>query len=85
MNTEKKESFKKFTKGYTFKALVIAALVLLLLIPLSMIGGLVRDRERTAREAESGIMEAWGGELVLAGPVLVFPGSERVTTRTQTE
>lgn len=64
---------------------MIAALVLLLLIPISMIRSLVRDREQTAKDAEAGIMEAWGSELIAAGPVLVFDGEAREETRTKTE
>jgi inner membrane protein len=57
--------------------LLLGALVLLLLIPLQMIRGLVRDRRSTARQAEADIMEAWGKELAVAGPVLRIPGIRR--------
>jgi inner membrane protein len=67
-------SFKKFSHGYTFKVLLLIALLLLLLIPLGMILELVRDRSRTARKAEDGIMEAWGKQVAVAGPFLVIPG-----------
>ncbi|MDR1149729.1 MAG: cell envelope integrity protein CreD [Spirochaetaceae bacterium] len=78
--------FKKFTQGYTFKALMLFALVLLLLIPLNMIRGLVDERGRTASSAESDIMEAWGNQLVEAGPIVTVPGirtSEVRTSRTE--
>ena len=65
---------KKFTQGYTFKALLLVGFTLLLLIPLRMIGGLVGERGQTARTAEAGIMEAWGSELVVSGPIIVVPG-----------
>jgi inner membrane protein len=79
--------FKKFTRGYTFKVLMLMVLVLLLLIPLNMIGGLVKDRGRTAASAESEIMEAWGKQMVEAGPVIVIPGvkTDEVLTRTEKE
>jgi inner membrane protein len=79
--------FKKFTRGYTFKALLLGALVLLLLIPLGMIRGLVNERGRTAAEAEADIMEAWGSELVQAGPIVIIPGikTEEVKTKTEKE
>ncbi|MDR0998000.1 MAG: cell envelope integrity protein CreD, partial [Treponema sp.] len=87
MDDNKRSFFKKFTRGYTFKVLMLIVLVLLLLIPLSMIRGLVNERGRTAASAESDIMEAWGKELVQAGPVITIPGvkTERFTTRTEKE
>ena len=79
---EQKTQLKKFTKGYTFKILMLIAMLLILLIPLAMIRGLINDRHRTAQIAEAGIMEAWGSELVAVGPVLVVPGVRTVATRT---
>jgi inner membrane protein len=79
--------FRKFTRGYTFKALMLIALVLLLLIPLGMIRSLVNERGRTAGEAESDIMEAWGKELIQAGPVITIPGvrTGEIITRSEKE
>ncbi|MDR2479828.1 MAG: cell envelope integrity protein CreD [Treponema sp.] len=77
--------FKKFTQGYTFKILMLILLVLLLLIPLSMIKGLIYERNRTATEAEDGIMEAWGSQLAEAGPVILVPGVKTSELRTKTE
>jgi len=73
---------RKFTQGYTFKILLLIAMLLILLIPLAMIRGLVNERGATAREAEAGIMEAWGSELVAVGPMLVVPGVRTEETRT---
>ena len=80
-----KSKFRKFTSGYTFKVLLLFFLVLLLLIPLAMIRGLIDDRSRTANSAEQGIMEAWGSELVAAGPMIAVPGLRTVETRTRSE
>jgi inner membrane protein len=85
METGKKASFKKFTQGYTFKILLLAVLVLLLLIPLGMIRGLIYERANTADSAEAGIMEAWGGQLTEAGPVIVIPGMRTAEVKTKTE
>ena len=74
MEARQKTQKGKFTQGYIFKVLLLAALVLLLLIPLGMIGGLVNERNRTAQAAEADIMEAWGSELVAAGPMIAVPG-----------
>ena len=84
MEVEQKKPLKKFTQGYTFKVLMLIALVLLLLIPLTMIRGLIDDRSRTAAFAEAGIMEAWGSELVAVGPVLAIPGIRTEEIRTIT-
>jgi inner membrane protein len=78
-------TFKGITKGYTFKVILLVALVLLLMIPLSMLRTLVNERGKTARNAESDIMEAWGKELLEAGPVIAIPGIETQEIRTQTE
>ena len=69
-----KNQFKEFTRGYTFKTLFLVFLVLLMLIPLKMIGGLIDERSGTADSAEAGIMKAWGSELAAAGPVIAIPG-----------
>lgn len=83
METEKKSRFN--TKGYTFKILLLVFLVLLLLIPLSMIRGIIDDRGDTAKDAEAGIMEAWGSELESAGPFIAVPGTRTEELRTKTE
>ncbi len=55
------------------KALVIGALILILLIPVSMIKGVVHDRSYVHDEARADIMRSWGGEQLLTGPILVLP------------
>ena len=85
MEPAKQSQFKKFTQGYTFKILMLIALVLLLLIPLAMIKGLIYERNRTANEAEEGVMEAWGSQLAEAGPVIAIPGVKTTEVRTKTE
>jgi inner membrane protein len=85
MDKDKKTGLRKFTRGYTFKALLLMALVLLLLIPLAMIRSLVDERGRTAADAEADIMEAWGKELIEAGPIVIIPGIRTEEVRTKTE
>jgi inner membrane protein len=85
MNKDRPPLFQKFTQGYTFKALLLLVLVLLLLIPLNMIRGLVDERGRTAAGAEADIMEAWGKELIAAGPIVIVPGIRTEEVRTKTE
>jgi inner membrane protein len=85
MDNVKHPFFKKFTQGYTFKVLMLVVLILLLLIPLSMIRGLVNERGMTAASAESDIMEAWGKQLMEAGPIITIPGIKTEEVRTKTE
>jgi inner membrane protein len=85
MEPKNKQAFKKLSQGYTFKILVLVALVLLLLIPLSMIKGLIYERNRTADNAEAEIMEAWGSQLTEAGPIITIPGVRTEQLRTRTE
>jgi len=74
MDVENKTQIKDFTKGYTFKILFLVFLILVLLIPLNMVSRLIEERSRTADSAEEDIMDAWGSELVAAGPVIIIPG-----------
>ncbi|MGQ1947349.1 cell envelope integrity protein CreD [Geofilum sp. OHC36d9] len=57
----------------TFKMVVIAAMVLLLLIPLAMIKNIISERESTSHEVENEISSQWGNAQTLAGPVLNIP------------
>jgi inner membrane protein len=55
------------------KAALIAALVLLLMIPVGMIRGLVAERQARSQEAIAGIAEGWGKRQTVASPYLVIP------------
>jgi len=85
METTGKPLLEKVTQGYTFKILLLMALVLLLLIPLAMIRGIINERNRTANFAEADIMEAWGSQMQEAGPFIVIPGIRTDEVRTKTE
>jgi len=85
MESENKMQLKKFTNGYTFKILFLVFLILMLLIPLNMVDNLIRERSETANSAEADIMEAWGSELVAAGPVIAIPGTRTEVSRTITK
>lgn len=63
------------------KAVVIFVLSLLLLIPLSMIGGKVDERQAWRDGVRREISASWTGEQTLRGPVLVVPYLEKVRTR----
>ncbi|MGH8177473.1 MAG: cell envelope integrity protein CreD [Steroidobacter sp.] len=61
----------------TVKALMIGLIVLLLLIPLSMLRGVVSERSALREQAYSRVAEGWGGNVALGGPMLIIP-TERV-------
>ncbi len=55
------------------KGVVIVLVTLLLLIPLSMLRGLVTERMRMADEAQAKVAAGWGGQQQVGGPMLVVP------------
>jgi inner membrane protein len=57
----------------TFKMAGVFCLVLVLLIPLTMIRGVLHERLVRRNEAVSGITSTWGGRQEIVGPVLIFP------------
>ena len=59
--------------GPIFKILFCVFLGLLLLIPASMIEGLVSDRELRKSEAVTEVASKWGSSLVITGPILSIP------------
>jgi len=74
-----------FTSSGGFKIIMLIIIILLLLIPIGMIKSLVTERSHRAVEAENSIMEAWGSQLNIYGPVIRIPIIEREEIRTRTE
>ena len=64
---------ERMRSSATAKMIFVAVLVLLFLIPMSMIGGVIRERETTRAYAESDIIGIWGGDQTLGGPILHVP------------
>lgn len=64
----------------SLKALTIGLIVLVLLIPLSMLRGLVSERADLREHAYARVADGWGGANVLGGPLLIVP-----TQRTHAE
>ena len=60
-------------RSASIKAATIAILILVLLIPIGMIKGVIDDRRMIGLEAQTDIMHSWGGEQLVAGPILVIP------------
>lgn len=61
-----------------FKALLIGALVLALMIPAYFVQNLVREREERQKEAFDEVSGKWAGTQHITGPVLVLPYNETV-------
>ena len=63
--------------------LLLAGLVgFVLMVPLLLVYALVMDRQNQSQTAQTAINSGWGGDQVIAGPVVVVPFR---TTQTQTE
>ena len=63
----------KFSQSLTFKAIMIAILILLMLIPNAMIQNLISERQERSRETIQRINEKWSLAQTLCGPVLTIP------------
>lgn len=57
----------------TVKAVIIGFIVLMLLVPLTMLRGLVNERAGLREQAYSRVAEGWGGGSIVGGPMLVVP------------
>lgn len=62
----------------TAKAALIGVIVLVLLIPLTMLRGVVTERAGLREQAYQRVAEGWGGELTVGGPMLVVPTERTV-------
>ena len=65
--------FGNLPRSASLKVGIIAALILGLLIPVSMIQGVIWDRDATSNLSRTDIMQSWGGEQTIAGPILIVP------------
>src|SRR6267143_956961 len=66
-------------RSLLLKTLVVGALALILMIPVTMIQNLVAERQARASEAIAGIAEGWGKRQTVAGPYLAIPYERRWT------
>jgi len=71
-NHRQKKNSGFFSSG-VFKIIVLIILILILLIPIAMIRSLVYERSNRAEWAEGSIMEAWGSQFMIYGPVIRIP------------
>ena len=61
---------------------MLGFLTLIMIIPLSMIRGVITDRSQYEAEAATSVGEAWGGPQTFAGPMIVVP-YRRVTSTSE--
>jgi len=62
------------------KIFIIALLTVLMAVPLMFIEFALTDRQGRATEAETDVAAGWGGVQTVAGPMLLLPYEETVTT-----
>ena len=67
-----------FVQSPILRAALIGILILVLLIPLAVVGGLVGERESTRNMVEMEVAEKWGGSQSLIGPILSIPYRYRI-------
>ena len=60
-------------RSVTFKIVAIGAIILVLLVPMLMLGGLIDERESLRDGARREVSAQWGQEQTLGGPVLSVP------------
>jgi inner membrane protein len=64
-----------------FKLFLIAVLIVALMVPMTMVSGLIGERESRAMGVRSEVASLWGSSQLITGPLLVVPYSVlRVTT-----
>jgi inner membrane protein len=81
-DNHKQKKSAGFLSSGVFKILVLIILILILLIPITMIRSLVYERSHRAEWAEGSIMEAWGSQFTIYGPVIRIPVVEMDYNRT---
>ena len=64
---------KRLSESLTFKAAIIASLVLILLIPNVMIRNLIEERKARSIETIDRINAKWSNAQTLCGPILLIP------------
>jgi inner membrane protein len=62
-----------FKGSIVVKMVVVGVLILVLLIPLMMVGGLISERQQRHDAVTAEVASSWGNAQTLSGPVLVVP------------
>lgn len=59
--------------AYAVKAVIILVMVIVLLIPMALIGDMIRERSGRQAEAIKEVSDRWGAAQTVTGPVLAVP------------
>lgn len=80
LNTQNNRQRKNFIQRnpLSVKIVLIGFLIAILIIPVSMIQGLIYERESTATEAVNEVHQKWSSYQKIVGPVLTIPYYEKV-------
>jgi inner membrane protein len=70
---------EKWYQSMTVKMILLGVMGLLLLIPLMMIGELIKERSKNADAARIEIGNLWAAPQVITGPVLNVPGTKTIS------
>jgi len=70
---------EKWYQSMTVKMVLLAIMGLMLLIPLLMITGVIRERARNAETARQEIGSLWASAQTVTGPVLNVPGTRIIS------
>ena len=86
MEIIKKQKFGNwFRTSITARMFVVGFILIILLIPLTFVKDLIRERGFRQTEVIQEINEKWGNEVVLYGPILKVPYKTQTETRTYDE
>jgi inner membrane protein len=70
--------------SHLLRGLLIGFLILLLLIPISMIGNVIWEREEARNKAVSEVTSSWGGDQSFVGPWITVPYQQHKTEKQTT-
>ena len=70
---------EKWYQSMTVKMVLLGVLGLMLLVPLLLIGEVIRERSKNAETARTEIGNLWAASQTLTGPVLNVPGTKVVS------
>jgi len=88
MNMQQNKFGNWIKNSITARMLMIGILIIVLLIPLSYIESLIRERANRQESVVNEINEKWGSEVLLYGPILKIPYktyTERLVTNSETK
>jgi inner membrane protein len=69
----------RFVSSAFTKAIVVAGVALLLLIPVQMLRSLILERAQLREQAIASVSRGWGSRQLVGGPVLAIPATVTVT------